>query len=459
MDSLLDAAARLVTAGYITYFAILAMTTVWGLQLVVLGVLLALGRRARRRTPDYRPWGQGDALPLQVIYGFVHPLVYLLILRRFWPLEKWTAANVWMEALAWTLFIGIWGARFLVPREREASPVVRTRLKRLVLLGLVCLMAFALRDLFTIWKPNAWDTMRTSADMLLPIWLFLAFMPLYAIPALILNNYRARLARADSRPTGFLLVPRRTTQRLAMGSGAIAVLTLGVFVYRPSDTAARARVIELGQAIETAAARYQVDPRVLAAIVYVSAREVGPFRDQLERFASAVVLEDVGGHLKLAQPFDLSIGAAQITPMTALTALKLCQVSGQSWPISDGHFRSLPDVGPAWRPDSQMLAACQPPTEPVPTGTPDVVAALRRDESNVAFAALILSLYQWQWRNANAEWDISARPEILATLYQIGFARSRPHGAPGSSDFGKRVAETSNAPWLRERFRRAPAAP
>jgi len=59
-----------------------------------------------------------------------------------------------------------------------------------------------------------------------------------------------------------------------------------------------------------------------------------------------------------------------------------------------------------------------PPASPVPINKPEVVAAQMRDDENVAFAGLILSLHQAQWRSAHADWDISSRPDELATLYQ-----------------------------------------
>jgi hypothetical protein len=71
-------------------------------------------------------------------------------------------------------------------------------------------------------------------------------------------------------------------------------------------------------------------------------------------------------------------------------------------------------------------------------------------ESNLETCALILALYQMQWEATNPEWSIRARPDILATLYQIGFARSRPHGAPHSNAFGNRVRQVYEQPWLGE---------
>ena len=63
---------------------------------------------------------------------------------------------------------------------------------------------------------------------------------------------------------------------------------------------------------------------------------------------------------------------------------------------------------------------------------------------------MILALYQNQWEAANPDFTLRGRPEILATLYQIGFARSRPHEAPRSNDFGQRVRDVFDEPWLGE---------
>lgn len=78
-------------------------------------------------------------------------------------------------------------------------------------------------------------------------------------------------------------------------------------------------------------------------------------------------------------------------------------------------------------------------------------------ESNLATCALILALYQNQWEATNRDWSLRQRPDILATLYQIGFARSRPHGAPRSNAFGSRVRQVYEQPWLGELFGATPA--
>jgi hypothetical protein len=88
-----------------------------------------------------------------------------------------------------------------------------------------------------------------------------------------------------------------------------------------------------------------------------------------------------------------------------------------------------------------------------------VADVLRDDRANLAMCALILALYQRQWESANPDWALRGRPEILATLYQIGFARSRPHAAPRSSAFGARVREVHGQAWLDELLKSRAVSP
>ena len=87
-----------------------------------------------------------------------------------------------------------------------------------------------------------------------------------------------------------------------------------------------------------------------------------------------------------------------------------------------------------------------------PTDRRTVVAALLDARANLATCAMILALYQEQWETASPDFSLRGRREILATLYQIGFARSRPHGAPRSNACGSRVGEVIKEPWLTELF-------
>jgi hypothetical protein len=96
---------------------------------------------------------------------------------------------------------------------------------------------------------------------------------------------------------------------------------------------------------------------------------------------------------------------------------------------------------------------------PVPAARHTVASALLDARSNLETCALILALYQNQWEATNRDWSLRERPDVLATLYQIGFARSKPHGAPRSNAFGSRVREVYGQPWLGELFGSTPRTP
>jgi len=68
----------------------------------------------------------------------------------------------------------------------------------------------------------------------------------------------------------------------------------------------------------------------------------------------------------------------------------------------------------------------------------------------LAIASQMLWNFQQQWRKAGH--PIDDRPEILATLYNIGYERSHPHGAPRANDFGRRVAEFMDSDACRDLF-------
>jgi uncharacterized protein (DUF1800 family) len=120
-------------------------------------------------------------------------------------------------------------------------------------------------------------------------------------------------------------------------------------------------------------------------------------------------------------------------------------------------YRDVEPVGKDWRRSGGDWTPMVSPV-PVPAFRRQVAAVLLDDRSNLAMCALILALYQRQWESVNRDWSLRERPEILATLYQLGFARSRPHAAPRSNAFGVRVRAVFEQPWL-DTLGFPPAAP
>jgi hypothetical protein len=438
MDALLEYAGRTIGGGYAIYLGLLAGLTVFGAQLLVLaGLAIAAWRGGLPRSLS----------ALDFVYGFVNPLLYLLVFQPYSAFRPRRPIDVWLDAIGWTMLAAVWAARWLLPRAREASPRLRRVLSRLCATGIVTIAVFAVNDFTRIWLPQ-WGTRQKQFSL----WILCAFGALYVIPVFLLERYRRQLAQPTG-VAGFLRLSRPSARRVAVAMAAVAVLTIVASIYRPSDAATRARIAALTPVFADAARRYAVDPRLLAAIVYVTQREQHePFRDAIERLAMTTFLVDSESHLLLARRFDLSIGVAQVKPVTALTALKVCRDLGVPWDLWSKHLRDVPPLGDAWHLGPEAAAACAPPGTPVPLNKREIVSALLQDEQNIAFAALILSLYQAQWRSARPDWDIASRPEILATLYQIGFARSQPHGSPRSNAFGARVAAVATESWLRDPF-------
>jgi hypothetical protein len=159
----------------------------------------------------------------------------------------------------------------------------------------------------------------------------------------------------------------------------------------------------------------------------------------------------------LNRAFDISVGLAQIKPRTAQTASVLATGrTPDNLPEPEFFsYRDVEPVGDGWTAALTSQPALTSPI-PVPAERHVVAGALLDARSNLETCALILALYQKQWEATNRDWSIRERPDILATLYQIGFARSKPHGAPRSNDFGGRVRQVYEQPWLGEMFDASP---
>jgi hypothetical protein len=201
-----------------------------------------------------------------------------------------------------------------------------------------------------------------------------------------------------------------------------------------------------------------VDPRLIGAIVYVTHRDqLAPFRDAIERIIMGAWAADSGdlyggNQILLNQALDLSVGVAQIKPRTALTASLLATgLTPEDLPRPAVFlYRNAEPLSALWHPGA--TGKRWDPPFPVPVARQAVVAGLLDARVNLSTCAMILALYQRQWESADTAFNLRSRPEILATLYQIGFARSKPHASPRSNVFGQRVHQVLDDPWLGELF-------
>ena len=476
MDALLEhIGAWLATANAIYGLTLLAVPAVTFAYVPVLAVsawVAVAHARGRRPFPAVTPHGRRWVrMVTEVAFGLVNPVIYLIILS---PAVIRRQDHDWrLAAVAWVLLAAFWVTRLGGAAFDRGSPRTRAVVRGLLLVSIACVAVHAVRD--------TWHAARTF-DFARLRWMeagliLLRLSPLYLVPLVLLVDYLgASRERNDeeTRTWQALFVLPTWSARLVVGLVAVAaVSSAALTLHRRSETSVRSLVASHHASIDAAAARYDVDPRLLAALVYVAHRdEVSPFRETLERVAAGAWAASLRFELGFRAPdrasevgpdenpllnevLDVSVGLAQVKPRTAQTASVLA--TGRA--VVD-----LPDAlryrylngepsGEQWR-ASAFPRAPLPSPIPMPATRADVTGALLDDRSNVEVAALVLALYQRQWEAADPSWRISTRPEILATLFQLGFARSRPHAAPRSSAFGRRVRDVSEQRWMLDLFQR-----
>jgi len=414
-------------------------------------------------------WGW---LAMEIVFGLINPAIYLAILTPT-ILSQGSAAQWWrapLEAGAWILLAAFWSVRIFGKALDSRSIAVRVGVRGLLIATLGCVVLHTVKDAWLLTEAT-----RSAAAPFRGALMVLRLCPLYLIPAVLLWDYIGSTStltgQAAVRRHGLFLLPDRASRLAVACVAGVALLTFGLAEHRRSDKTVRELVSGHSESIQEAAARYDVDPRLVASIVYVTHRDqLSPFRGALERLVinawARNLRRDFGmrppdntgegadENPLLNQALDISVGLAQIKPRTAQTASVLA--TGRTpndlpKPVYFSYMDAEP-IGDGWIVPVTARTPVNAPI-PVPAARHSVVNALLDDQSNLATCALILSLYQRQWEAANSAWSLRGRPDILATLYQIGFARSKPHGAPRSNEFGIRVAHVYEQPWLRQLMR------
>lgn len=390
-------------------------------------------------------------LAVDLIYGLFHPALYLAVLSSSLPLlcpglHAWSLV---LHALAWLLLAAFWILRLF----GSAAPLSRAFTHALLLLSLACLTAFFLKDASILFA----EARATGSWTPVPL-LLVMLGPLYLLPAVLLSDYLRSVG-----PARLFLLPHRAARRALAAAAAVALIWIAAAAQARSDSSAR-RLLRAHRApILAAAARYDIDPRLLASIVYVTQRhQLTPFRDATERLAVQAwawnlrrdfhqrppdtLGEGADENPLFNLPLDLSVGLAQVKPRTALTASLLAsgRTPEQLARSIFFHYIDAEPAGPAWN----LSAVPLPAPLPVPAARGVVAQSLLNPASNLDTAALILALYQRQWETANRAWTLRQRPDVLATLYSLGFARSRPHAAPRTNSFGLLVTRIMAQPWL-----------
>lgn len=160
-------------------------------------------------------------------------------------------------------------------------------------------------------------------------------------------------------------------------------------------------IIDNAQNIKSAAAKFGVNPAILAAVIYAEQRLNVDWKDKL--------FDDIGGFYGL----NTSVGVAQVRVSTA----KFLEEQGYMPKINaqDGGW-NIPGIGFVHGTETMARAT-----------------ALRNPTINIMYAAAYLAYIQDRWKEAYPE--IDGRTAILATLYNQKETRP-PHANPVPNQFG-----------------------
>jgi hypothetical protein len=477
VDHVLELCGTVLAKAY-AFYGIAMLASSFAFANVVLLGAAAWSVAAHGRGVDAWPWlppriRRVGRLAAETAFGLINPVVYLLVLDPALPALRGSQdlGHAVLTSGAWLLLAAFWALRVAGATFDLRSRRVRAGVRTLLSAALFWLALFVAKDVWLLAGAMPAGPSALTLALLVP-----RLCPLYLVPAVLLWDYiRAGSAPSglDERPHGFFLLPGRAARIALAGAAMLALVSAAAAAHRRSDASVRQLVASHRGSIRAAADQYDVDPRLIASLVYVTHREqLTPFRDALERVVTsawAMNLREVVGigppdrvdtagtdeNPLLNRVLDVSVGLAQIKPRTAQTASVLAMgLTPDQLPRPTAYaYKDVEPVGKNWRrPGGDWTPMVSP--VPVPAFRRQVARALLDDRSNLAMCALILALYQRQWESANRDWSLRERPEILATLYQIGFARSTPHGAPRSNAFGNRVREVLGQRWLQELLER-----
>jgi len=432
-------------------------------------------------------WGR---LAVEISFGLINPVIYLAILNPalpdmsfpgLRPEAQWWAAP--LTASAWILLTAFWTLRIFGAALDSRSRAARVSARVLLIASLACLLLYTVKDAWLLSAIRVGTDWSDAPQLALAL-TYLRLCPLYLIPAVLLWDYLRstgapvwQAAQAPGKRRDLFLLPNRASRVAVATVAGAMIVTVALAAHRRSEASVRTLVSDHRELINAAATRYDVDPRLIASIVYVTHRDqLSPFRDAFERLIISAwaknMRQELGAETSedieargtdenplLNRALDISVGLAQIKPRTAQTASVLAMGrTPDDLPKPEFFsYRDVEPIGDGWSVATARSSLSSP--IPVPAERRIVARALLDARSNLEMCALILALYQHQWEEANRDWSIRERPEILATLYQIGFAKSKPHGAPRSNAFGSRIRQVYEQPWLGELFDTPPRPP
>ncbi|MCX7048482.1 MAG: hypothetical protein NTX50_23735 [Candidatus Sumerlaeota bacterium] len=269
-------------------------------------------------------------------------------------------------------------------------------------------------------------------------------------------------------------IRRRWKAAIPLACALIAAMLSPLWLSVPRTTPSQAlKAIEENRTIITEVAhRAQIEPALLAGIVYAAQTRDRPrWTGRILETASAHAWDSQHWLRRGVKPaINAPGGLAQIRPLTAIQTCYLVGIAGgfsygmptsSPSPKTDVHIERFLDY--AW--DRLMVNNTSlKHINPSIPHNPEILFILLREHSsngrmeemllkpemNLTLAVGMLALLRQQWRAEG--YPIGDRPDILASVYRNGYELSHPHSNPAPNEFGRRVAEFMKSEYCRKFF-------
>lgn len=401
-----------------------------------------------------------------VLFGIALPTFYFLSVRTRHELALWYLGPDTNSL--WTITLGVACMLWLATHLLEAalrlgrlhfgpSPVNRI----FAALGLALCLWFQWHTVKAAFISRSVSPFSGGNISLPELWIFRIIYPQSCFLGTTLVFGLALIESLRTRP----VPPGRRRWAIALPLAATLVLVLFAPLWLSIPRVTHRQAIALieshrGEILGTAHSA-DLDPRLLAGIIYVAhTRDHPRFTGDLLEELTLALWESVYGNPfgfggSGAPLLNASAGLCQIRPTTVMETI--FPITGQSfWP---GRMAAFPRPPHSDAHVSRVRTRCHAllPAIERANQTGEIRTLLLVPKSNLAAAAILLCNFSEQWREAG--FPIDDRPEILATLFNIGYQRSHPHGAPRANDFGHRVAEFMESEECRALFPETEGSP
>ncbi len=358
----------------------------------------------------------------ELFYGFINPIIYLTAFQ-FTGLFHW---NVYYLFVASFALIAFWIYRF------TSSSVFKTESKMILYLCISVLVVFFIKDL--ILNTAMLGAFDFNFGMII---VYLGLLSYYFIPFLILISHLRYINGISIEGNYHLIQQRRLFKYIAAVTLIFLFLSTLAFNISSEKEEVLNLIIDNKETIEKYGEKYNVSPEIIASIIYVNNTEyISPIRRKLEDIYASKFFPAYSNYFDGTVGPDFSLGICQIKPTTAFKAFLISKKEINNRDIIADTVREL------WSDlDSKSIdLECKNVSKLYPM--------LVDIENNINYCALLLHLYQEQWRST-----YSVDESILATLYQIGFEKSKPKLNPISNEFGRKVASIAKSEKIKNIFK------